>query len=151
FGYAIFNEIKDAQIAILDNSKDDLSIKLDNKILSSGYFTLHNYLQNNDQIEKEFQEGHTKLILVIGDQFAYHLAHDGKADVQILADASDPNIATTLTAYANAIIADFQRERMYNQLPPFTITPEVKMYYNPELKSVYLFVPGLLTIIMMLI
>src|SRR5580765_517517 len=40
---------------------------------------------------------------------------------------------------------------MKGQLPPYTITSEVKMYYNPELKSVYLFVPGLLTIIMMLI
>src|ERR1043165_3667484 len=84
FGYAISNEIKNAQIAILDNSKDDLSTKLDNKILSSGYFTLHNYLQSNDQIEKEFQEGRVKLIFVIGNQFTYHLAHDGRADVQIL-------------------------------------------------------------------
>lgn len=151
FGFAISNEIKNAQIAILNKSGDDISIRLQNKILSSGYFTLHNYLSGNDQIEKEFQDGNVKEVIVISPEFGQQLAHNGSASIQIIADATDPNTANTLTNYTMSIIAEFQKEQLQGIAIPFTITPEVQLYYNPELKSVFMFVPGLITIIMMLI
>lgn len=151
FGYAISNEIKQAEISILDNARDELSFRLTDKILSSGYFTLHKYMEGNQEIEDDFKTGHVKLTLVIGEKFSEQLEKEGRADIQILADASDPNIATTLTNYMLAIINDFQMELLEGNRPPFEVKPLVKMYYNPELKSVFLFVPGLLTIIMMLI
>ncbi|MBX7107438.1 MAG: ABC transporter permease [Chitinophagales bacterium] len=151
FGFAISNEIKNANISILNQSGDEVSLRLENKILSSGYFTLHNYLQSNSQIENEFREGTVKEVIVIGPDFSHQLAHDGKADIQIIADATDPNTANTLTSYTMAIISDFQHEQMAGINVPYTVTPAVRFYYNPELKSVFMFVPGLITIILMLI
>lgn len=151
FGFAISNEIKNAKVSILNQSRDAISVQLENKILSSGYFTLHKYLDTNSDIEKEFAEGTVKEVIVIGPEFGYHLAHDGKADVQVIDDATDPNTANTLTNYTMAIIGDFQKEQLKGASIPYQITTEVQFYYNPELKSVFMFVPGLITIILMLI
>ena len=57
FGFAITNEIKDARIAILDNSKDHVSQKIISKILSSGYFILDSYLHSYSEIDTEFKKG----------------------------------------------------------------------------------------------
>ena len=56
FGFAITNEIRDADIAILDHSKDDHSKAVINKILSTEYFKLHAYLDSEDQIEPVFRK-----------------------------------------------------------------------------------------------
>ena len=54
FGFAITNEINHASIAILDQAKDETSMKITDKILSSGYFDLNAVLTHPDQIEAAF-------------------------------------------------------------------------------------------------
>lgn len=151
FGFAITNEIKDAKIAILDNSKDEVTQQVTNKILSSGYFILFRNLQSNDQIEEVFKSGKVKEVIVFESDFAEKLQRNGVAGIQLLADASDPNTANSLVSYTTAIIADYQRGMNVTRQQPITIIPEIKMMYNPELKSVFMFVPGLITIILMLV
>jgi ABC-2 type transport system permease protein len=51
-----------------------------------------------------------KLAIVFPNNFNDDLFHLNKAQVQIIADASDPNTASTLTAYASNIIMDYQKE-----------------------------------------
>ncbi|MCK5101595.1 MAG: ABC transporter permease, partial [Cyclobacteriaceae bacterium] len=64
FGFAITNEIKDAKIAILDHAKDEHSTALINKILSSDYFILDDYLNTNSEIETIFKKGKVKEVLI---------------------------------------------------------------------------------------
>ena len=63
FGYVISTEIKNARIAILDYSNDELSQKLTNKILASDYFILEARLTNEGQIEEAFKKGKIKVKL----------------------------------------------------------------------------------------
>ncbi|MDH3710238.1 MAG: ABC transporter permease [Cyclobacteriaceae bacterium] len=151
FGYAITNEIKDAKIAILDKSKDHLSKRLSEKILSSGYFVLEDYLNAEHEAEGIFQEGSVKMVLIIGEDFDENLQQNHTSHIQLLADATDPNTANTLINYTASIIRSFQSELNDHRSLPLTITPEVRMLYNPNLKSVFLFVPGLITVILMLV
>jgi ABC-2 type transport system permease protein len=71
--------------------------------------------------------------------------------MQIIADASDINTATTLTNYISAIVADYQRQMMNNSPIPLSITPEIRMLYNPELKGEHTFIPGIMAMIMLLV
>lgn len=151
FGYAITNEIRDAKIAILDLSKDNISQKITNKILSSGYFILYDKLQNYDEIEKSFQTGKVKEVIVFDRDFAENLNKSGQANVDIVVDATDPNTGTTILNYTKSIIQNYEMELNQTVHAGFTIIPEVKMDYNPELKGVYLFVPGTITVILMLV
>ena len=149
FGFAITNEIVDARIAILDNSKDEITQEISNKILSSKYFKLYEYLQDKDQIDKSFKTGKIKIALVYENDFSQKLNRNEHPQVQIIADATDPNTATTLINYVSRIIFDYQSKYLKNNSAGLNVIS--KMEYNPELKGVYLFVPGSITIILMLI
>ncbi len=151
FGYALTNDIKNAPIAILDHSKDELSRQLTQKILSSGYFILVENLESENAIEASFKKGNIKQVLILEQDFAAKIKRDGSASLQIIADASDPNIARILTNYVMGIVNDFQNELMKDTKLPVEIIPEVKMLYNTELKSVFMFVPGVITVLLLLI
>jgi ABC-2 type transport system permease protein len=150
FGYVITNEIKDARIAIYDASKDEVTRKISEKILSSGYFILEKNLSNYSEIGPTFREGKTKLVMVFGSNFAEKLQREGKADIQILGDASDPNTANILVNYASGIINSYLLSVNIEKIP-MRIIPEVRMQYNPGLKGVFMFVPGIMAMLLMLI
>lgn len=149
FGFAISSEIKDGKIAILDLSKDTYSNQYINKITSSGYFRLKEYLNNEADIEKSFQKGDVKIALVIPRDFAKSIQSASPTKVQLIADASDPNQASLLTAYINGVTNAFVQEKAIHTMPSIQI--ESKMLYNPESKSVFMFVPGVMTVILMLV
>ncbi len=151
FGFAISNEIKDAKIAILDHARDEHSTALINKILSSDYFILDDYLNTNSEIETIFKKGKVKEVLIFENGFGEKLGKEKKSDIQIIVDATDPNTATMLLNYTQAIIADYQMSQNRLKKLPFTIHIQSEMFYNKELKGVYLFVPGLIAIILMLV
>ena len=74
------------------------------QISSSKYFDLAINLHSYQEIEKEFKKGTIKFAVVFPQNFGKDLLHINKTQVQLIADASDPNVATTLTNYATAII-----------------------------------------------
>jgi ABC-2 type transport system permease protein len=151
FGFAISTEIKDAKIAILDHSKDHVSLELGNKILSSDYFILNDYLDSEEQIEGVFRAGKVKEVIVFGPHFARQMEKDQNASVHIITDASDPNTANLLLNYTTGIIRNYMLDKMEGQRLPVEITTEYKMLFNPGLKSVFMFVPGTITILLMLV
>ncbi|MBL7866341.1 MAG: ABC transporter permease, partial [Cyclobacteriaceae bacterium] len=114
FGFALTNEIKNSNIAVLDNAKDEASQALIQRLDASRYFKVTQYLPTQ-------------------------------------ADASDPNTATTVTNYASSILSDYQQEVNGNIQLPYTIKPQVRMLYNPQLKGAYNFVPGVMAMILILI
>jgi ABC-2 type transport system permease protein len=151
FGFAINMDIKDAKIAILDNSKDEATQKITQKIISSGYFLLKQNLSSVKEVEQSFRSGKIKEVIVFESDFAKKLNKEGTANIQIIADASDPNMANLLVNYTSAIIANYQKDLMKSQHLPYQIVPEVSMRYNPDMKSVFMFIPGTMTIILMLV
>ncbi len=151
FGFAVKNEINDAKIAIIDLSKDELSAELIQKLVSSNYFIVSQLPTSRQGIEPIFRKGEAKMAVVFEPDFATHFYRDKKASIQLIADASDPNTANMLLNYAQAIIMDFQKSKNNASKMPYRIKMETKMLYNPTLKSVVYFVPGIMTIILMLI
>ncbi|MBO9151575.1 ABC transporter permease [Chitinophaga sp. GCM10012297] len=151
FGFAITNEIHHVQIAVLDQSRDSYSQRLVQKMTASRYFTVNRYLSGEKDIEPAFRQGDVKMVMVIPNRFAHDFFHEKKAAIQLLTDASDPNTATTLINYANSMIMQYQQELTGELKLPLTISGEVQMVYNPSLKGVFLFVPGVMTLILMLV
>lgn len=152
FGFAITNDIKNAKIAILDHSKDIVTTQITQKLISSGYFLLEKNITNQNEIEQAFTEGQIKEVIVFESDFAQKLKTEGKAGIQLILDASEPNTANILSSYTSGIINSYSIETMRESSKiPLKINVESRMYYNPELKSVYMFVPGIITVLLMLI
>ena len=152
FGYAVSMDIKNAGIAILDLSHDEITQKLTDKIISSGFFKrTENLLYYND-IDRIFKKGKTKAVIIFEKDFGKMLVSEGNASLSIIADGSEPNTATLVTNYTMAIVNDFTMELAGPALNnSVLIKSEVKMFYNPNLKSHFMFVPGIITLILILI
>jgi len=151
FGFALTNEVKNSKIAVLDNSKDVATTSIINEIEASRYFDIVRILHTDNDIDNAFKEGKIKLAVVFPQQFNENLQHFKKAQVQLVADASDPNVANTLTNYATAIILHYQDRITNNKKLPYTINTEMRMLYNPQLKGAYNFVPGVMAMVLMLV
>jgi ABC-2 type transport system permease protein len=151
FGFAITTEVRNANVAILDNSKDEITQDIITKIESSQYFDIERTISTNEQIEKSFKLGKIKLAIVFQPNFQNELSHSNKAQLQIIADATDPNQATTLTNYISSIVIDYQNEMNKQNTLPHTIKTEMRMLYNPQLKGAYTSVPGVMGMILLLI
>ncbi len=151
FGFALKNEMRDVPIAILDQSKDEYSRQLIHKIISSEYFVLQENLDSEKGIEEAFRKGKIKELIVIESNFAEKLEKENRAVVQLILDASNPNEASVISSYTTAILNSFEREINPSFAGVPMIIPETQMRFNPELRSVFMFVPGVITIILMLV
>ena len=151
FGYVVSTDIKDAGIAFLDLSKDEVSLKLTDKIISSEFFYKTDNLLTYNDIDKIFKKGKTKAVIIFPENFGKDLTEEGKATLSIIADGSEPNTATLVTNYVTAIISDFNRELVSPSTMMLPVQAEVKMFYNPNLEGHFMFVPGVITLILILI
>ncbi len=151
FGYVIRNEILDVKVAILDNSKDEVTREITGKILSSGFFILKENISKTEDIDRVFKDGNVKEVIIFETDFAGKLEKYGNADIQLIADASDPNSASLVINYTQGIIANYIKGINRDINLPLQIIPRVRMMYNPELKSAFMFVPGTMVMILMLV
>lgn len=143
FGYAITTEIKSVPIAIFDQSRDEVTRKIGAHLAASEYFELYKMIDSQSEAESLFKQGKVKMVIVFPPQYA----SSPDAEVQLLADATDPNEATQLTSYATVVI---QQERA-QLIVDSGISPVTHLLYNPTMKGAYNFVPGVMGLILILI
>ncbi|HEY4799242.1 MAG TPA: ABC transporter permease [Bacteroidia bacterium] len=151
FGFALTNEIKNANIAVVDNAKDLASQQIINKIVGSKFFNVQKNLVTSSQIDAAFKEGKIKLAVVFPANFNADLLHLNKTSMQIITDASDPNTSLTLSSYITAIVGDYQSQFSIVKGMPYVIKPEVRMLYNPDLRGAPNFVPGVMAMVLLLV
>ena len=151
FGFALSNEVKGSKIVITDYSKDAVTTRIIGKITASQYFTVEQSLQNADQLQAAFRKGTIKMAVVFPANFAEDLARTGKASVEIIADASDPNEGTTVANYMTQIINDYNLELDSIAGQPLQIVPDILNLYNPQLSGPPNFVPGVMALVLMLV
>ena len=152
FGYVVSTDLKNAQIAFLDLSRDEMTQKISDKLCSSGFFRRSEDLLSYNDIDRELRKNKIKAVIVFEENFGRKLIGEGKAVMSIIADGSEPDMASLVTNYATAIAADFNRELLQSSVTGnILVLPEVRMFYNPSLKGHFMFVPGVITIIMTLV
>ncbi|MEO8472018.1 MAG: ABC transporter permease [Chryseolinea sp.] len=151
FGFALTNEVTNAQIVVFDQAHDNVSQDIIAKMNASRYFKIEENITNFKGVENAFRKGTIKLAVIFPSGLGDDLAHFNKAKIQVIADASDPNTANTLTNYISSIILDYQLHLDQTNKQPYAINPQVRMLYNPQLKGVHNFVPGVMALVLMLV
>lgn len=151
FGYALSSEVKNIGIAIQDNSHDIHTEKIIRKIESSSYFHIENPILNYNDIESRFKDGSIKCAVIFPSNFGSDLKRLGGAKIQVIADASDPNTATIVTNYLNAIVRDYQQELNPTARLNYQIVPELRQLYNEQQNGSLNFIPGVIALIFMIV
>jgi ABC-2 type transport system permease protein len=151
FGYVVTTEISDVEVGIWDRSMDQASIQATQKIFSSGYFVPAGYLEQEEEIGELFRSGHAKVVVVFEADFEKNLKRDNRASIRLITDASDANSAQLAQTYLQGVLLSYFQSLNQDIQPPWSVNVESRMFYNEELKGVYMFVPGLMALILMLI
>lgn len=138
FGFALSTEVKDIRFSIYDPGRQDKVNRLVERIDSNSYFRLTAYLKSPEDIKKIFLENKADLVLLFPSKIK------DSAHLQLLVDGSDPNTAVAMISYAATIIRRSFQEGGRIQI-------HSRLIFNPEMKSAYHFVPGLMGMVIMLI
>lgn len=152
-GFALTNEIKDAYIVVCDYARDEASRQLIDRLAANRNFVIEEALMSHTEIDAAFRRGRVKLAVVFPAGFRDQLLHTHRADLQIIADASDPNTADLLTGYVQNVVRSYAMSQRAEHTPtvPPTITLNVRALYNPELRAAVNYVPGVIAFVLMLI
>lgn len=153
FGYAVTTEVRNSRLAILDESRDEVTTDIREQLAANRYFTLVADLRDDACIDSVFLTGKADLVVVLDKHFSASMQHGGDAAIQILADGSEPNQASVRTSYAQQIIVRSLQSAAEKKGISLSdgLTPTVRMLYNPQGKSEYNFVPAVIGVILMLI
>lgn len=152
FGYAISWDVDDIKTAVLVQDRSARSRELLDAFWSSGYFTLVKRLERYDEIEALLDRGAVRVVLVVPPDFAQDLDAGRPAKLQALVDGSDANTATIALGYTRAIVQSFSRNvRLDGHVLGSPIQTRTRVWYNEELLSRNMIVPGLVAVIMMII
>ncbi len=151
FGFAISNEIRNIKTVVIDPSGDVHSLELIRRMEASNYFKIIAYEDHKEALERLFRRGKAHVAVVFPVNFGNDFEKNKSNSIQVIADASEPNNASIISSYIEGIVQTYQMELAGGRITGMSIIPELRMLYNPGLKSVYLFVPGIITIILMLI
>ena len=151
FGFALSNEIKNTQIALLDQDKTVASQKLIQKINENRYFDIAENLTSSKQFEESFKTGDVRLIVNIPNGFSKNLNNGQKTEIQLIADGTDINLANQISGYLGNIINGFYLEEHISVPQTYSVKPEVKMFYNPQLKGAPNFVPGVMAMVLLIV
>lgn len=143
FGYAISLDVDDVELGILDYDRSAQSRQLGDRFVQSGYFRLAAVYDREDQVERSLQRNAVRLALIFPPGFGKAIARGDRAQVQVLVDGTYSATANLVAAYANRIIGD------YGAGDAPAASAEVRVWYNPALRSVTYVVPGLFGVILM--
>ncbi|MDR2414893.1 MAG: ABC transporter permease [Odoribacteraceae bacterium] len=140
FGFAITTEVREVRVALLDPTPDATTRRLTDRLLASDYFTLARVVHSPAAAERALRRGEAEMAIVFEPSFERKVEKEGTGRVQLIADATNPNLAAMFTGYATSIIAG-------GAAP----APATRLLYNPAMKSAYYFVPGVMGLVLMLI
>lgn len=149
FGFAISTEVKNVQTAILVSSTDTDTRYLIDRIDANEYFTIKYIVHSPEELEVLFRKNKIELAIAFPPDF--NRQRFDTEQIQIIADATDPNLALTRSSYASGIIRTAQATLADAGKVHPSLLVHNRLLYNPQMKSAYNFVPGVMGLILMLI
>ncbi|MCP5051914.1 MAG: ABC transporter permease [bacterium] len=154
FGYSINYDLETIETGIIDRSGGELSRELVRKFSNNRYFQVENLVEKyrgSDPVkegERLLKAGKLKEVIIIPPDFTKKLKMGRKTEVGIIIDGSDSNVANLVYQYNEQILFSFISEF---QAVEELFRVKTKIYFNPEVKSAYFFIPGLVAVLLVMI
>ncbi len=148
YGYAINTDVKHLATVVYDQDQTYLSRRLISAFEQSAYFDINERVSSDKLLYKAIDRGRAKAGLLIPPDFTKDLLSGRGAKLQLLIDGTDSNPANVALSTSQAIVAGFvQKEGLLPmQVSPIDFRP--RLWYNPDLKSSYFMIPGLVGLVL---
>ena len=135
FGFAITTDVRNVRTVVVNSSMDYQTNKTIERLSASEYFTIVASVSTPHDAELLIRNQKADLAVVFAQDFA-----NKSSGIQFIVDGSDPNMSQQWTNYAQQILADAPSSMV-----------NIKMLYNPQMKSAYNFVPAIMGMLLMLV
>ena len=146
FGFAISTEVNNVNVAVVAPEHTDSVRDAVERLAQNEYFTFKGYNENN-QIDEYLRSGKVMAVVVVASDYDRRATQASvgvptKPIIQLIIDASNVNTAGSATAYLqNVLLGSASAQAMF----------ETRMLFNPQMKSAYNFVPGIMGLIFILV
>ena len=158
FGYAVTTDVDHIKTAVCDLDKSPQSRALIERFTASGYFAVVGHTDNPLRLGELLDRGKATIGIQINRGFADDLRSGRQAVIQTIVDGTDSNTGTVAMDYAQRITQEFSRARAapieLTQLAQALTNPielRSRAWFNPDLKSRYFNVPGVIAVVLLLI
>lgn len=157
FGYAVSTDVNNIALAVFDEDRTSTSRELVDRFARSKYFTYEYVVTDAKQADWLLDAGKAQVVLHIPHNFGKHLTEGRVVEIQTLLDGSDSSTARIIDGYVNGVIRTYSGQiataRLQRQGMSTSRLPQVEgrltNLFNPELKSVFFMVPGVLCLILL--
>lgn len=159
YSYGIRFDVNMIKMAVSDSSSDAYSRDLINSFIASGYFERVGDNMSNAEAEELIMKGKVSVALTIPADFSRNLKRMKECPVQVFLDGMDNNTANISQGYIKAILLQYNLKQIQNRLGNIlamrgisfpAVSLDIRVFYNPEMKSNNFIIPGIIVIIMML-
>lgn len=146
FGFAISTEVNNINIAVVASERTDGVKDAVERLSQNEYFTFKGYIEN-DEVDEYLRSGEVTAVVVFATDYDRRAAQAAagvatKPIIQVIVDASNVNTAGSATMYLqNILLGSASAQSMF----------ETRMLFNPQMKSAYNFVPGIMGLIFILV
>lgn len=157
FGYALTLDVDNVPMVIWDQDKTQVSDDFIKKFRASRYFKILTYCNFYSELENYINHNEALLALIIPVDFSKIFTSGNPAPVQLLVDGSDSNTATIALGYVKGLVSQFNLELIIQTLQTGKLNPlapvdfRSRVWFNPDLESKNFIIPGLISIIIMII
>ncbi len=151
YGYAIKVDIKHIQTAVLNEDGHRLSRELIDAFRQSTYFDIVQILDRAQDMQRVLDRGEVKACLRIPADFTKRVLRHEEAKVQMLVDGTDPNPAQAALSNSAVIATAFEQRFNHQKFSVQRLDFRPRLWYNPDLRSSWFMVPGLLGLILMML
>ncbi len=167
FGYAVTTEVENVNVGLLNYDEGPYTRRIVEAFTGSGYFTLVGSLDNDDQLRRSLRDATIDMALVIPADFERKVSRGTPVSIQAVFDGSDSNSAQIAGSYTEQIIGSISRDLLLKRLTmqktfatqtgmgagmsPPQINPQVRVWYNPDLKSANYMVPGVVALLLLVV
>lgn len=147
FGFAITTDVRNVKVTVVTAVMNPRIQQVVQRIDASEYFVVTHTVSNTQEAKQLLADHQADMAIVFSNDFANE-RYSEQASVQFLVDYTDPNMAEQRVSYIQQIIMDELRSQQTTEQQAIANT---KLLYNPQMKSAYNFVPGIMGMLLMLI
>jgi ABC-2 type transport system permease protein len=152
-GYAVTGDIEHISTAVLDHDRTSASRELISTYQASNYFDIVRYVENQAELGRLLDSGQVRAGLAIPAGYGRDLERGKEAQISIMIDGSDPNVANTAFAAAQSVgqaqsIKIMEKRTGVNLAEQPGLKVEPRVWYNPDMEGVNFMIPGLIGMIL---
>ncbi len=155
-GYAANLDIKDIAIVFCDLDRSATSRSFISRFPHSGYFALEGIVSRLADIDEPIIKGRASLAVVLPKGMGRKLAGGESVRIQMIVDGAESQSAVIALHYASMVATTASRQILLERVERFSprvsvpiVSPEVRVWYNPELRSRNFMIPGVLGLLLM--